>query len=723
MLRHVVPRNDTSCFQFFVPALQPTTPIQFLKGVGPHLAQLFAKKSVYTAWDLLFFLPLKYIDRRKLAHIDGLEVGTKQCFIAEIKSMHSRVIRNKRKMLEMLVSDGQSNAIVTFFQFNEGYLRKRFPEGSRVLFFGDVRLYKGLKSVVHPEMELWDDDHDDDESAQLKIYPFYSLTEGLYQKTVRHVISKNLNELLTIVSEDPRSVRDSGKVNLSLAEAFKYVHEPPLTGDIDELNNQTSVYHQRLIYDEFFFLQLGLVSKRYKMSKRDSYKIINEQTLFHKALKTLPFELTGDQKSSIEDIKNDFSLGRPMNRMIQGDVGSGKTIVAFLSALLAIESGYQVALMAPTEILAEQHFKNLFPYEEKIGVRIELLTGSTPNKRRERILFDLEQGNVNLIIGTHALITSDVVFYHLGYVIIDEQHRFGVMQRSQLKNKSKMVQGEIVPHLLVMSATPIPRSLSMCIYGDVDLSVIKELPKGRKPIVTRVYREKQRVSMYGFIEKQILQGRQAYFVYPLVEESEKMDLKDATEMHRQLTERFTDFKVGLLHGRMKSDEKELVMALFKENKIQLLVSTTVVEVGVDVPNSTVMVIEHAERFGLSQLHQLRGRVGRGAAESYCFLVASYAQSEESRHRLKIMEETGDGFVIAEEDLKLRGPGEFLGTKQSGMPDFRLAQLVRDGKLLAAAKKRAEEILAKDPDLLDPQNATLKKIMIERWGTRLDLSLV
>lgn len=706
--------------------ITPTTPIQYLKGVGPYLAQVLQKKSIYTAWDLLFYLPIKYIDRRKLYSIKDLPIDKKQTLLAEIQKYSVRPMKNRRKLLEITVADKTGVAKISFFQFNDAYLRKKFPEGSRVLFFGDVRSYMGFKSMSHPEMEIWEEGTDDTEvtgESNLKIYPFYSLTEGLHQKTIRNIIHKNLDELLSIIEEDPRSVRDSGKVQISLAEAFRHVHEPPLTASLEELNEQKSPYHQRIIYDEFFYLQLGLISKRYRQANQKTFVIQNDASLFAQGLSSLPYELTGDQKSVLQDIQRDFASTKPMNRMVQGDVGSGKTVVAFLSSLMAIQSGFQVALMAPTEILAEQHFKNLFAYEEKLNIRIEILTGATPAKKRNQILYDLEQGVVQLLIGTHALLTPDVNFYNLGYVIIDEQHRFGVKQRAQLKNKTKFRDGDVSPHLLVMTATPIPRTLSMCVYGDVDLSVIREMPKGRKPISTKVYREKQRQKMYEFIRLEIAKGRQAYFVYPLVEESEKLDLKNATLMQQQLSVEFSNSHVGLIHGKMKPAEKDAVMDAFKNNLIQVLVSTTVIEVGVDVPNSTVMVIEHAERFGLSQLHQLRGRVGRGSESSYCFLVAGYAQSEESQFRLKIMEETTDGFLIAEEDLKIRGPGEFLGTRQSGLPDFRLAQIVRDGHLLSAAKKRAEEVLVDDPLLEKPENLLLKTIMHNRWGQRLDLSLV
>lgn len=698
--------------------LEAHTPVQYLKGVGPHIAGLLQKKSVYTAWDMLFYLPIKYIDRRKVHSIKDLPVEKGQTFLAEVESLSVKRIGRggRRRILEMLVTDGSAYAQVSFFSFHEATLRKRFPEGTRVLFHGDIKNYRGVKTCMHPEMERWDEDAD----YEGKIYPFYSLTEGLYQSTVRKIFHKNLNDLLPCVEEDPRSVREEGDVKLDLKEAFLYLHKPPLDADVDELNARRSKFHQRVIYDEFFYLQLGLESKRYQAAQKVSYVFPPSQTLLPQALSELPFELTNAQKEVLQDIESDFAKGSPMNRLLQGDVGSGKTIVAFLASLQAIEAKHQVAIMAPTEILAEQHFKNFLKFEKSLNIRVELLTSSTPAKKRKDILGSLRAGHVDLLVGTHALLTSDVQFANLGFIVIDEQHRFGVMQRASLKNKSKLEEGERLPHLLVMTATPIPRTLSMTVYGDLDVSVIRELPKGRKPVTTQVVREKQRQKLYTAIQTEIENGRQAYFVYPLVAESEKMDLKDATQMCEALKKQFPKFQVGLLHGKMKSAEKETVMLAFKSGEIQILVSTTVIEVGVDVPNASVMVIEHAERFGLSQLHQLRGRVGRGSAASYCYLMASYAQSEESRFRLKAMEKTHDGFEIAEEDLKLRGPGEFLGTKQSGLPDFRLAELIRDAHLLNAAKKRAQEVLSCDKNLEKPKNQKLKSIMLTRWGQKLDL---
>jgi len=700
--------------------IHATTPIQYLKGVGPHLAGLLQKKSIYTAWDLLFHLPIKYVDRRQIHSLKNLPVGKEKTFVAKIESYHIKKVGRfgGRRLLEVVLEHEGAIGQATFFKFHEASLRKRFPEGSLVLFFGDVTSYRGLKTVVHPEMERWEEDLD----PQGQIYPFYSLTEGLYQKTLRSILQKNLGDLLQIVQDDPRSVREDGAVKISLREAFRYVHAPPANADLSLLNQRQSPHHQRIIYDEFFYLQLGLQSRRYQAIRSQSFVFAESKKLVPKAVSLLPFELTPDQKHVLQEIAQDFQSGYPMNRLLQGDVGSGKTVVAWLSLLAAVEAGFQAAMMAPTEILAEQHYQNFLRHENSLSVRVELLTSSTPIKRRNEILGALRAGQVDLLVGTHALLTDDVRFYKLGYVIIDEQHRFGVMQRAALKNKVKMEYESVMPHLLVMTATPIPRTLSMTLYGDLDISWIREMPKGRKPVETRVLRENKRSQLYTMIRGELKLGRQAYFVYPLVEESEKTDLKDATRMCQSLQKEFADYRVGLLHGKMRAAEKDDIMQRFKKREIDILVSTTVIEVGVDVPNASVMVIEHAERFGLSQLHQLRGRVGRGSDAAYCFLMASYAQSEESRFRLKVMEETRDGFVIAEEDLKLRGPGEFLGTKQSGLPDFHLAELIRDGHLLALSKKRATEILMEDKDLDAKKNQVLKTILLERWGQKLDLML-
>ena len=692
------------------------TPVQYLKYVGPYVADLLSKRGVKTARDLLYYFPLRYVDRRTLYNVESLPIEKKQTLLATVTDMNVRPLgRSRKKILEILLKDDTGYAKAVFFNFREAAFKKRFPAGTTVTAFGDVTRYGAFKQMAHPELEEWDDEA----GAGTGILPFYPLTEGLHQKTARRIVKANLESLLALIEDDPRSVRESGEVAVSLVQALRAVHEPPSDVDLGALNNQTSVYHQRIVYDEFFFFELAMIARRAAMERGCAAVIKPLGELAGRVREKLPFKLTDGQESALAEISADFASGLPMNRLLQGDVGCGKTLVAFLSALWAIEAGGQAAIMVPTEILAEQHFKNLVRYEIDVGFRMELLTSATPDKKRITILQGLASGEINLVVGTHALITPDVAFKNLVYVVVDEQHRFGVVQRAQLRAKASDSKSE--PHVLFMTATPIPRTLSMSLYGDLYVSIIAHRPEGRKPITTRVIYEKKRAQAYAFVQDELKKGRQAYFIYPLVEESEKLDLKNATLMHAELTKEFEGYGVGLLHGRMKSAEKEGIMGRFKSGELSVLVATTVVEVGVDVPNASVIVIEHAERFGLSQLHQLRGRVGRGAEQSHCVLMAGYAQSEESRFRLRVMEESNDGFFIAEEDLKLRGPGDFLGTKQSGLPDFHLAHLVRDGHLLQVARKRAEEILHADSTLSHVANAQLRLILHTRWRDRLDLA--
>jgi ATP-dependent DNA helicase RecG len=466
---------------------------------------------------------------------------------------------------------------------------------------------------------------------------------------------------------------------------------------------------RRLIFEEFFWLELFLAAKKTGFQKEAAPLIQNAGEKYQALEKSLPFPLTGAQKRVFAEIKEDLEKGHPMHRLVQGDVGSGKTLVSFMAAVYAAESGFQSCLMAPTEILAEQHYKNAVKILEPLGIRLALLVGKTKTAERRETLADLEAGNVDLIIGTHALIEAEVKFRNLGLAIIDEQHRFGVEQRGILKTKGNS------PHFLVMTATPIPRTLAMTVYGDLDVSIIDEMPPGRSPIQTRAIFENKRSQALQFMLEQLKKGRQAYFVYPLVEESEKIDLKNAVEEYEKLKAQFPDVTFGLLHGKMKSDEKDAVMNQFRRQQIQVLVSTTVIEVGVDVPNANIMIIEHAERFGLSQLHQLRGRVGRGEHKSFCILIMGYAVSEEGKMRTEFMEKTTDGFNISEFDLEMRGPGEFMGTRQSGLPGFRMANLVRDMELLQQAREAAFEVLKKDPSLVWPDNRPMKQELLREHG--------
>ena len=487
---------------------------------------------------------------------------------------------------------------------------------------------------------------------------------------------------------------------------------------MEVLNNHRSDGHRRIIFDEFFFLELGLALKKRGLTLETGIPFQTDGTLAQRLLDLLSFQLTRAQDKVWAEIREDLERPHPMNRLIQGDVGSGKTVVALLASLYVVECGYQAAIMAPTEVLVEQHYLNLHRWVEPLGVKVALLTSSIKGSEREDLYDRIRRGDIQLVIGTHAVIQEAVEFQRLGLAIIDEQHKFGVVQRGLLKKKGEN------PDVLVMTATPIPRTLAMTIYGDLDVSLIDEMPPGRMPVETKVFHESARGRVYRIVEEEVRKGRQAFIVYPLVEESEKLDLKDATRMAEHLQKDiFPEFRIGLLHGRMKSDEKEAIMMEFKEGKIQILVATTVIEVGIDIPNASVMVVEHAERFGLSQLHQLRGRIGRGRYPSKCILLAQYRSSEEARVRLRAMERTSDGFQIAEEDLNLRGPGEFFGIRQSGLPDFRVAHLVRDTPILIEARKEAFQLIQEDPELAHPSHAALKNILRKRWRERLELASI
>ena len=492
-------------------------------------------------------------------------------------------------------------------------------------------------------------------------------------------------------------------------EALENVHRPPENAGT-EFTDQTSPFHRRIIFEEFFWLELYLASKKAGLQRESAPAFKPDLTLVNKLRASLPFQFTGAQARSLDEIIRDLAKPHPMHRLIQGDVGSGKTLVAFAAALVAKENKFQTAIMVPTEILSEQHYQNALKYLEPLGLTVGLLTGSMKQSERQQTYEMLKTGVIDVIVGTHALIQDQVEFRNLGFVVIDEQHRFGVHQRSLLKKKG------LSPHFLVMTATPIPRTLAMTVYGDLDVSVIDELPPGRSPIVTRVTYESKREQVIKFMRDQLKAGRQAYVVYPLVEESEKIDLKDAVSSFKEFEDEFAgEFNVGLLHGKMKSDEKEEVMRKFRAKEFDVLVSTTVIEVGVDVPNANLMLIEHAERFGLSQLHQLRGRVGRGEHKSYCVLMLGRAVSDESRERTQIMEQTSDGFKIAEADLAIRGPGEFLGARQSGLPGFKMANLVRDVKVLQEARDAAFKVLEQDPNLEAPANRSLRNELVRSHG--------
>jgi len=707
------------------------TPIQYTKGVGPRLSEILKKKNIRTVEDALYFLPRAYEDRRNIKPISRLTVGRLETLIGTVLQAGISYY-GRRRTFELLVGDDTGTLVAKWFNFNPRFMKGKFRKGMRLILSGEIRMFNFQKEIHHPELEIIGGNEKEDieepagaaaldDSLHFKrIVPIYSETEGLYQRQrlIRRIQKNVVDQFASKAFSGipPDIARRQGLI--PLAEAFRRAHFPDANEDIDRLNEGRSSAHRRLIFDEFFFLELGLAMRRTGtvMEKGIAFAITHTWTKRLRAL--LPFQLTPAQERVLAEIEKDMRQPHPMNRLLQGDVGSGKTIVALMAGLMAIEGGYQVAIMAPTEILAEQHFLNIRPLLETLGLGASLITGSLKKAVREPLYQDIREGQVPIVIGTHALIQEEVQFHRLGLAIIDEQHKFGVLQRAVLKKKG------LHPDVLVMTATPIPRTLAMTLYGDLEVSVIDQLPPGRGTITTRVFNEKERFRVNRILREEISRGKQAYVVYPLVEESERLDLKNATQMAKHLQrDIFPEFKVGLLHGRMKSEEKEAIMADFKARRIQILVSTIVIEVGIDVPNASVMAIEHAERFGLSQLHQLRGRVGRGKDPSQCLLIAGYPRTEEAQRRLGVMEQTTDGFRIAEEDLAIRGPGELLGTQQSGLPDFRIANFVRDLPLLNEARKEAFAVTSQDPDLSHPEHCFMKETLRERWKGRLELAAI
>jgi len=699
-----------------------STGMQFIKGVGPKLVEAFERLGVKTVEDALYLLPHRYEDRRELREVARLRPGHMEVFEAVVISAMVSSTRGGRKQYEVVVGDGTATVALKWFNFNAVWMKKAWHPGRRGIFTGEVNQFGHHREIHHPEVE-WLAAEDDiaavmarDPATYGRIVPVYPLTEGLHQKAMRHLMKQVVDSFAGDVESYIGEEILSRHHLVPLSEALREAHFPSPEADLTQINSGSTPAHHSLVFDEFFYLELGLALKRrgFTLEEGIAFEVNHKYT--RPLLKLLPFSLTHAQRRVLSEIKEDMMAPFPMHRLVQGDVGSGKTMVALMAALVAVENGYQAAFMAPTEILAEQHFLNIHAWCDSLGVKAVLLTASHKGKERESLLRQVADGEAEIIIGTHAVIQEKVEFHRLGLGIIDEQHRFGVLQRGVLKKKGGN------PDILVMTATPIPRTLAMTVFGDLSLSVIDELPPGRTPIQTRVCAESRRQQVYGFIRDEVNSGRQAYIICPLVEESEKSELKAAAQMAEELQSgAFPEFVVGLLHGRLKPEEKEAVMASFKANEIHILVATTVIEVGIDVPNATVMVVEHAERFGLSQLHQLRGRIGRGSHSSRCFLIASDRLSDDGVKRLRVMEATTDGFRIAEADLEIRGPGDFLGTRQAGLPEFRVASILRDGRILEEARREAFTLVERDPELKLPEHARIKGEMIKRWGGRLELA--
>jgi ATP-dependent DNA helicase RecG len=642
-----------------------------------------------TIEDLIYYLPMRYEDRSNLARISDIEHNTYATIEVEVRVAGTYAVKGgKLRIFEFSGIDetGQVRA----YWWNQPYLQNSFPRGRKVLLYGLwKRGRRGFFEVENPDYEFTTDDDDSDPIHTGRRVPVYRKLGEVRSKQLRSVMHHVLERMDFSEVKDRLPEEIISRAGLiSRADALRQIHFPADDAAIDLYNKSQSPAHRRLIFEEFFWLSIAMGLRRQGREAAPKGTLIEINDRVRERVRAiLPFKPTGAQKRVLREIVQDMAGPAPMNRLLQGDVGSGKTIVAVQAAVVAIENGYQSAIMVPTEILAEQHARNVKRMLARAPYRVELLTGSLGAARKREIHAAIEAGEVDLVIGTHALIQEAVNFHKLGFVVIDEQHRFGVLQRAELINRGYN------PDVLVMTATPIPRSLAMTVYGDLDLSIIDEMPPGRKPVVTKVRGEEARTKIYHFLNTIIRQGRQVYVVYPLVEESEKLDLLNATQMAEHLQSVvFPNFRVSLVHGRMKQEEKDAVMEEFRRASSHILVATTVIEVGVDVPNASVMIIEHAERFGLSQLHQLRGRVGRGDDQAYCILLASHKRTAEARERLAIMEETSDGFKIAEKDLELRGPGEVMGTRQSGIPAFRVANIVRDHALLEAARREADYML-------------------------------
>lgn len=691
------------------------TPVQFVKGVGPRIAAMLEKRGITTVEQLFFHLPARYIDRRNVAKIAQLTIGRDRTTVGRVIAQGPRIIGRGRRVYEVQFSDGTGTVIARWFRFNPKIMSKRFEADKDYLLAGDVSFFGRGKQMIHPEIEVFESGDTDESLIGGRLLPIYPSTEGLGQRMIRKIMKNAWEKFGHEISDTlPAALRDTHRV-APLRVALSCLHFPPANFEVESLNNHSNEMHKSVVFEESFFFFLGLALREHLSETRHTTAFPQPAPLVAKGRGVLPFQLTKDQEKVLAEIAADLARDTPMHRMLQGDVGSGKTVVALLSGLQVLQQGYQVAFMAPTELLAQQHLQSFRRVFDDLRIPVALLTASVKGKERKEIYAALTSGELPVIIGTHALIQEDVIFKKLGMVIIDEQHRFGVLQRQQLMQKGKY------PHLLVMTATPIPRTLAMTLYGDLHVSIIREMPPGRKPVITKVYRESQRDKLYRGMHTELERGHQIFVVYPLIEESEKMDLKNATDMAEKLHQVFLPrFKVALLHGRMKGIEKESIMQDFKLGNTGVLVSTSVVEVGVDVPNATVMVIEHAERFGLSQLHQLRGRIGRSDMQSYCILLDHGAPGGLAEERLQLLERITDGFEIAEADLEHRGPGEFLGTRQSGLPDLQVTNLARDGDILSHAKTAAFALIAQDPQLSQPENQEVRLTVRRRWQQKLAL---
>ncbi len=706
------------------PVVLKSTPVQYIKGVGPRRALLLGKLGIKTIEEILYYFPWRYEDRKNFKKIRDLTFGNLETTTGEVVSAEVITTRKKRmKIFELVVTDDTDYLRCKWF--NQPYMEKYFKKGQKVILSGIVKgqpsLGAGSKLASLPsdfEMENPDFEHIGTESDRpenddkfihtSRVVPVYKTTEGFTPKQLRVLMFNTLNAYSSLIKDYlPEEILKRNGL-MPLQWSIRETHFPEKFNDVSALNKGISPGHRRLIFDELFLLELGLAFMKKKEVMQKGISFNNETPFVDKFIENLPFKLTNDQTRVFDQIRVDMKREMPMNRLVHGDVGCGKTVVAVMSMLIAVNNGYQACLMSPTEILAEQHYMNIRGMAEPLGLRVTLLTSSCGTKH----LDDISSGKAHIIIGTHSLIQERLKFKNLGLAIIDEQHKFGVVQRASLRKKG------FNPDILIMTATPIPRTLALTLYGDLDISLIHELPSGRKPVITKVFWPSQKDKVYSLMHKELSKGRQIYIVYPIIEGSEKVDLKSAVDGAEAFKRIFPEVNVDLVHGKIKQEERESIMASFKSGNIDMLVSTTVIEVGVDVSNASLMLIVHSERFGLSQLHQLRGRIGRGSHESYCLLMAYPPFSDDAKRRLKAIEATNDGFKIAEDDLVIRGPGEFFGTRQSGIPDLKVSNIIRDVEILEASRKEAFALADSEPALKG--YPLLKDVLFEKWERKLEL---
>jgi len=685
----------------------PETEIQYLKGIGPKRALRLNKIGVETINDLLFLVPRRYIDRTKIVNIHELTIQTEGTIYGKVMVNGIKKTKNRGDLVRIIVSD--ESGILEAIWFNRPDLKHMFSINQRIILSGTVSYFEH-KQMVNPYYEIISDEKSDDSPLVYtgSIIPIYPLTEGLSLWEIRRPMHNAIDLYLNYLYETlPPDILNKYQFT-DIKSTIRNLHFPKTIEEAQKAK-------ERLIYEEFFYLELILALRRLSTIQKKKECPLNENgKLTSKFMNLLPFELTQGQKKVLAEIKSDMAKASNMNRLLQGDVGSGKTVIAIYSMLIAIENGFQAALMAPTEILAEQHYLVWHERLTDIGVKSCLLTGGTKVKEKKLLCEEIEQGKIHIIIGTHALIEENIKFHKLGLAVIDEQHRFGVMQRAALINKGKN------PDFLVMTATPIPRTLQMTLYGDLDISILSEKPPGRKKIITKLTNSNGRPKVNNFMQEKIAEGQQIYIVCPLIEESEKLDLKAAIKTYEEMKITFPSNRVGLIHGKLKSAERIRIMEQFRNHELDILVTTTVIEVGVDIRNATVMVIEHPERFGLAQLHQLRGRIGRGSEISYCILIASGSNFSIAAERLHFFEKNDDGFFLAEKDLELRGPGEILGIRQHGLPDLKIANLQEDRHLLFNARDDAFKIIRYDPQLSKQENIVIKTTFNKKFKDRIEL---